>query len=389
MRLRGSHKIAIGGLLFTAATYFGWQAYSARVVDGIQFAQLKPGKFTIVGVDTGMGYKVLVSNQVAQLVELEKGTDPFGGVDIEAATSEESLGNKRRVPLRDMLESLQGNEASLGRLVTALNDTLRNAEMPAVEVIWSVDDLNKALDGDPVLKDKLEKNLNVRLNGMPLDEIRPSAMRDGIVIAATVPITVSVGGNPTKMQAPIKMPFRPQFVKLVEDHYKEEIAPSGEMIKGFYLLEAKKLSDDESAKQDVIGALRERIKPEALVQQFAANPTRILENSKVVLTEDFVENASVVERVDGRGRKLYNLVLNLTDEGRKRMWQFSRKGLTAKDSAGRSQTRTQLLVIHDGVAIAAPRVQHELAQSEISISQIPEKGLVNEAANFLNHKQSP
>ncbi len=393
IKLRGSHKIAIGGAFLASATYFGWQGYSAKVVDNLVFPQLKPGKFTIVGVNTGKGYKVLVSNQVAQLVELENGVDNFGNEDIEAATSEQSLGSKRRVPLRDMLESLQGNEASLGRLVTALNDTLRNAEMPAIEVIWTAEDLVKALDGDPALTAKLEKNLNVHLNGTPLDEIRPSALRDGIVILAAVPINVSVGGVQSKMLAPIKLPFRPEFAKLVENNYKEEVSPSADMIRGFYVQEARKLADDKRGQQDIIGALRDRINPDVLVLQFAANPNRILENSSVVLTEEFVENASVVETETKRGRKLYNLLLNLNEEGRKRMWQFSRKGTintTAVRTEGKAkQELLQLLVIYDGVAIAAPRIRHELAQSEISISQIPEKGLVNETADALNKKQTP
>ncbi|MEQ1822515.1 MAG: hypothetical protein ABL949_08395 [Fimbriimonadaceae bacterium] len=384
MKLRGSHKIAIGGLALASAAYFGWQAYSARVVDNLVFPELKPGKFTIVGVDTGKGYKVLVANQVAQLVELEKDVD-FGGDDIESATSEQSLASKRRVPLRDMLESMQGNEAALGRLVTALNDALRNAEMPAAETIWTASDLSKALAGDAALKLKLEQNLNVHLDGTPLAEIRPNALRDGIVVEATVPISVSVGGKITKMQAPIKMPFRAEFSKAVVEHYKEEVAPTSNMIRGFYLQEAQRIADDPRAKQDIAGALKDRIDADLLAKQFAPNPTRILENSNVVLTEDFVENAEVVELTDKRGRKLYNLILNLTDEGRKRMWQYSRRGIVVAGKES-SQNRTQLLVIHDGIAIAAPRVKHELPRSEISISQIPEKGLVNEAADFLNHK---
>jgi hypothetical protein len=70
------------------------------------------------------------------------------------------------------------------------------------------------------------------------------------------------------------------------------------------------------------------------------------------------------------------MALNLTPEGKDRLWQFSRKG----------NIGAQLLVIHNGIAIAAPRIRHELAQSNVSITQLPERSLAQETVDFLNSK---
>ncbi len=69
-----------------------------------------------------------------------------------------------------------------------------------------------------------------------------------------------------------------------------------------------------------------------------------------------------------------DLTIEMTDEGRRRLWQYS------EDKIG-----TQLLLIVDGVAIAAPKISHELAQGELTITQMADEGLVKEdTVNAIN-----
>jgi preprotein translocase subunit SecD len=70
--------------------------------------------------------------------------------------------------------------------------------------------------------------------------------------------------------------------------------------------------------------------------------------------------------------------VSLTDPGRRRIWQFSRRNPGA-----------QLLFIVDGNAIAAPRIRHELSSSSIAITQIPDRGLVEDAVEQINTLRKP
>ena len=78
------------------------------------------------------------------------------------------------------------------------------------------------------------------------------------------------------------------------------------------------------------------------------------------------------ENISETGKPLYDLVLDLNDEGRDRLWKYSR-----------NKVGTQLLLIVDGVAIAAPRVRHELAQKTVTITQMPDKALIQDAIDDI------
>lgn len=374
MKIRGSYQIAIAAVLLGGGSYYGWQLYSARTVDSKVFSELEPGEFSIIGVKTGAGYKIIVSNQIAQLVQLTE-ADEFGVEDI-TQTENDTGTNKRRVPLRDLLKTLQGDEPALGRLITTMNDPLRMAEMPGTEVIWKAADIKKALAGDAALVKKLEIDLNVDLKGRPLNDIRPSSLRNGIVIESLIPIEVSVGGKSRTMKGPVKIPFRPMFCIDVEKGYREELEPTKEMIQGHYLAVAQQLDANPKEQQNIAEALRQRTDEALLAKSYSEGPSRVLSNSKVILNEKYIDSATLDETTAAQKTKLYNLALNLTPEGKDRLWQFSRKG----------NIGAQLLVIHNGIAIAAPRIRHELAQSSVSITQLPERSLAQETVDFLNSK---
>jgi hypothetical protein len=70
---------------------------------------------------------------------------------------------------------------------------------------------------------------------------------------------------------------------------------------------------------------------------------------------------------------MHDLTVKLTPEGRDRLWQYSR-----------GRVNSQLLLIVNGIAIAAPRIQHELAQGELTITQMPDEVLVRDAVEIIN-----
>ena len=97
-------------------------------------------------------------------------------------------------------------------------------------------------------------------------------------------------------------------------------------------------------------------------------PRRLLASATVVLNERSITDASSRDYPSNDGKTLSDLTVNLTDEGRRRLWKFS------KDRVG-----DQILLVADDVAIAAPRIEHELALSEFTVTQLRDKVLVDGA----------
>lgn len=370
MKLHREHKIAIGFVGIAAAAYFGYQAYAAYAIDRVTFTPLKPGRVNIVGVDTSKGYRIIVANQVAQLVK--GGNDEFGAPDFaEAETNSE---NKRRVPLREMLLALQGDEKALGKFLTGMNEQLRKVEMPTVEVPWAAEDIEKALSGDATLKTKLEQDLNMRIDGTPLEQIRLKSIQNGIVIKLKVPVDVPVEGEIKKLVGEISIPYRPRFVDDLEKRYEQQFELTPEKIKGYYLELANELVENPKAKEDIASSLRDRINPKTLESRFLPQALRdLITTSTILLNESFMNVARFVQQPGPEGKPVFDIAIDVNEEGRQRLWQFSRK-----------HPGTQLLLVVDGIAIAAPRIRGEITQPQVSIKQVPDRSLVEDAVELIN-----
>lgn len=353
-----------------AAVYFGYQAYAAYAIDKVQFTALKPGRVNILGVDTSMGYRIIVANQVAQLVK--GGTDEFGAPDF--SESDSSSDQKRRVPLREMLLAMQGDEKALGKFITGMSEELRKAEMPTAEIPWSTADIEKALNGNAALKLKLEQDLNMRLDGTPLDQIRLKSIQNGIVIKCPVKVQIPVEGKPVDMVGEISIPYRPRFVVDLEKRYEQQFDLTPEKIKGYYLELAAELDTNPTNREDIARSLKSRIDSKALSERYAPKAMQdLFANSTILLNESFILNAKFTQQPGPEGKPVYDVAIDVNEEGRQRLWQFSRK-----------HPGTQLLVVVDGIAIAAPRFRGEITQPQVTIKQVPDRSLVEDAVELIN-----
>src|SRR3954452_13074297 len=155
-----SLKIAIGFVLIIVALYFSYTAFGRWQGGSKNFPEIEPGKFALLGVKTTAGYKIIIANDIAQLVQ---GDSKFEGDMGNEGVSSDS--EKHHIPVKDMVLSLQGDTNALGNLVTAMNEDLRKVQpdIPAKPVIWEAADLQKAIGGDAKLRDKLEFDLNCHL----------------------------------------------------------------------------------------------------------------------------------------------------------------------------------------------------------------------------------
>lgn len=372
MKIRASTKISIGFIVFLAAVFGGRWLYGEYRFGGVHFAPLAPKNVNLVGVDTRAGYYVIVANQVAQLV---LGQQPGFAAPEESSRTEET-GAKKRIPIREMLQALQGNARALSRFIMVLNEK-SDEDFPPYPVIWKAEDLMRALDGDVVLRKKLVRDLNIELDGTPLSVAIPQSLSDGIVLDCPVEITAhrrSVTGDleTVKLVGRLQEPYKPTFCIDVYNHYKTKDATPA-MIAGYYRDEAQKIADGISQKQNIRGILKSRIDPSRL-RQFAELPERLLNSIQIILNDDQFEGAEYSSRhTPSSNQTTYDLRIRLTPEGKNRLWRYSR-----------GKVGTQLLLIWNGIAVAAPRIDHELAESEVTITQLGEERLVKDTVEAIN-----
>lgn len=370
MKLRASVKILIGFAALSAGAYYGREFWAARAVDGLEFAPIAPGVVNLVAVERASGFRIIVANQMAYLAQAQ--SQGFEAPDAGEDTGEVT---RKRLPLREMLQAMNGDADAMGRFVSALNEIDRDVIDPRAPV-WTAEDMRKALRGEaPDLVPKLEADLNVRLDGTPLPYLRRRALEAGIVIEYPVEIDAPVapGG---KVVARIREPYLPKLLADVEQRVKQKFDLTPEMLKGYYLEEATKHLEDQRERENVRRSLEQRI-GEARAVQLAELPERVLAHTTVVVSDRLMERASYSRQEGALSKPAYDLSLELADEGRKRLWQYSRR-----------KKGFQLLLVADGIAIAAPRIDHELSDRHVTIRNMPDEGLVRDAVEMLNKTKS-
>ncbi|KXK16253.1 MAG: hypothetical protein QY327_06565 [Fimbriimonadaceae bacterium] len=369
MKLRASTKILVGFIAVIAASYFGYRTVTSYYLQNQKFEPLLPRRVNLLGVDTSKGYHIVVSNQIAHLVQ-------GGGGKFEAPSDrgeKPDLSNAKRIPIREMLRALQGDSNALGRFLMSVNN-IDEGDLPPYPVIWPRDQLLKALEGDAELKAKLESDLNIQLDGTPLGVVRTEALEQGIVIELPITVEAKVEGRVKKLVGTLPIPFQTRFARTVFDRYKEKPEITSAIVLGAYREEAQKLLDNPELREDIGGHLKSLLDEENL-KRYAEIPESLLNSVTVVVNSDLIDSAGYSERRDRNGKPIYTMELNLNGEGRTRLWQYSRDNLGS-----------QLLLVWDGIAIAAPRISHELVLSQVTISQLTDLTLVQDACEAINQR---
>jgi hypothetical protein len=383
MKVLKSTQIAIGALLLGIGAVSGYRFYSDSQLNSFNPPPLKPGKLNIVGIQS-KAYGIRISNDVAQLVE-RKGSsfDPGSKEDAGPMSGVDA----KRIPMRELLQSLQGNKEALGRFIMVMNDAGETDDWPPIRNVWPADRLKRALDGsDPKLTEQLEQDLNMKLDGTPLQKFRMASYSNGIIVEVPVSVLINLGGKQTTLTGNVQSPYRPVFIQTLESKVKEKAGLTVQMLADTYGLLADTMLRGEKGEKVEGGVRRENIKASieellstSRAERLSTRPQEVLQAAEVLVNDDLIVSASAKEEdasYDGKKRS-YTITLQLTDEGRKRLWKYSR-----------GRTGAQLLVINDGVAVAAPIIQHDLAQSELSITQLHDKNLVDEFVQAVNDLKS-
>ncbi|MFN7172101.1 MAG: hypothetical protein ACK4P3_04875 [Fimbriimonadaceae bacterium] len=366
MRITPGVKIAIGFVLIAVVGWFGYNFIVDRVAFSQEFDPVLPTDFTILGIDRSSGFAIIVSNRVAQLVEVGQGGLDQPGQEIEKATEGAP---RKRLPLRDLLDTLKGDEEAAGKLVMVLND-INTDQLPPDPVIWDAADIQAALEGDEELRAKLVQDLNIELDGTPLEEVRLRSVMDGIVLRLPVRVSLGDKGSEPEVTAYVLEEFRPGFTSVVGGRLNERFEIDRPAIVGVYSEEAAKIFDNPKLKQNVAEALRARINPAAL-ERMAVPVERVLQATTVIVNDDMIEEANYSEYVAGNER-LYRLRIELNDEGRARLMQYARQ-----------HPNSQILLSSRGVAIAAPVISGQFFGRTVEVSKLQDEGLLQDAVGLI------
>lgn len=367
---RKSTKVFLSFIGLVALIYFGWQGYALSQLSNFKYESIQPGHINLIAVRPGLGYRILVANSIAQLADVPQGA--FGASEQDYQDDAQAT-NKRLIPIREMLKSLQGDVAALSKITMKMNE-INEDDLPPEPIIWTKEDVEKAIGGDAALKKKLESDINVTLDGQPLPVVRESALENGIVLDFPVPIKVRVGSEEKVLLARVKESFRPGFIQRVFARYSERPNITEAVIRASYIEEANELKDNPTRVENIAKNLQGRWS-ESRVQELGAAPSRLLGSTEVVLNESYISGAKVVSEEMSGGRMVHNLLIRLTESGRLRLWKYSR-----------SNPRFQLMFVVNGVAIAAPRISGELSSNEVRISQLTDERLVRNAVGEVEKR---
>jgi hypothetical protein len=363
--MRSSTKIAIGFAALILVGYFGFQKVTDLMIMGQEFPPIVPGKINIIGVNTGAGYRVIVSNELAQLVETQGG---FQQGNIDDPSTDSAV--KKRIPLREMLETLQGDSKALGSFVMTMNDLSEN-DLPPVRVIWTKPDLEKAFQGDKKLQAKLENDLNMKLDGTPLPTLRISSLENGIVLSVPVTVNVNLQKGPTPVTGQVLEAYQPKMLKAVQADYAQDPRSTDTVKAGYYAQEAQEVMT-KGSKENIKASIEEKMS-DSEVQSLIETPKRILDSAFIVLNDGFIDEAKYNTYTSNDGKSMHDLTIDLNDEGRRRLWKYSKK-----------RVGDQLLLVSDGIAIAAPRIQHPLMGGEITITKMPDQTILDDFIDKYN-----
>jgi hypothetical protein len=365
MKINSSVKVALIGVGGLALAYGAYQGWHRMQVAGFELKQIAPGRVNLVAIAPEAGYRIVVSNRLAQLAEVTG--DSFGKSDDEAEVT-----NAERLPIREYMAALQGDIKSLGLLIEKLNK-LEEDLLPPTQVNWSAEDIQKALAGDAALIKKLEGDLNVTLDGKPLSTFSSRAIFNGIVILQDVSVKVNVNGELKTLTAQVRKPFQPGFSRNLEKALAEDnrFRESEQAVADKYLSLALPIIQGEQAGEDVRRALEARVS-DASALELAAKPEQVLASGLVLLNDSHLKGAAGESYQTPNRQTLTDITLDLTDEGRMRLWKHSveNKGF-------------QLLFIVDDIAIAAPRISTELAGGTVRITQVPDDKMAAAAVQTI------
>jgi hypothetical protein len=344
-------------------------AYARIFIAPLQFDRLEPGRLNLIGI-TLVGERIVVSNGVAQLEEgtgheFSSQTGSIGGIGAPSGT---------RIPMRGLVGSLQLRPDSVSELVAALNRIDTN-EVPPEDAIWTKAAIEKALSGDPVYLRKLERDIGSTLEGAPVEEFRRDVLLSGVYLRVPIPVEVPSSNGHKTVIGEVTIRYKTRIAQQVASHrlVKDRYEISNASLAGVYDEIAEQVKQEGA---ENVRASLERLISKSRAKELARPAELLLQRVLVLVNENQITDASISSQVTSEGEQRYTVDFDLTQEGKKRLWQYTHL-----------HPGCQLLLVFDGAAIAAPVVQHEMKYSTVSITNIIDGTTAEEAVKYIKDRR--
>jgi hypothetical protein len=347
----------------------GNELYTRLVVLPQKFPPLAPGKVSLIGMKVP-GYHIVVSNGIARLQAGEAST--FGG------PSRTSIDEGSAIPIAALVGTLRQEKEAASDLISALNEIKYPIE-PLTDRIWNQVRIDEALQGKGETREQLEYDLATSIDGKAISKVNWDRLTTGIWLEVPVRISVPASGGANVVETRVLVPYKTRLAAAAENNLNRiiergglgnNLRPTAATINGVYNMALD--SSEEMGFENVAQSLRQRFSKKQS-HEMAAPVDKLLKDVEVLVSEKTI-TASDLERhrrEDGDG-DVYSLTLSITDDSRLRLWQYTylRPG-------------SQLLLVSNGVAIAAPVVQHEIKYSTVEITGITERRLAEDSLRFI------
>ena len=200
-------------------------------------------------------------------------------------------------------------------------------------------------------------------------------IQDGIILEIPIPVQVQVGNEIKTLTGVIRENYRPRFSIEFENTLDQDFEPSNSKIIGNYQKIAESIMNGETQPENVQKALESQI-DESRKKSLAEKPEQLLRNAQVLVADKLFEGASYRSYKDDRGQDTFDLTINVTEDARKRLWKYSR-----------NTEGFELLLVVDGIAVAAPRITTQLNGRDVTITKLKEKSLVERTIAAIKDAQ--
>jgi hypothetical protein len=348
----------------------GNELYTRLVILRRELPRLEPGEVSLIGLKVP-GYHIVVSNGIARLTVGEP--SEFG--------RPESLdsGSGTTIPMKGLIGTLRFDPEAAEELVAAMNG-IDYEILPLENRVWTTDRIEAALTSGKD-REKLEYDLATTLGGRGIERVNWDRLTTGIWIEVPVPLAVPAAGGTQEVVARVRIPFKTRIANSAYTYFRgvlergglgEDLTPTSATISGVY---NQALDDAERLGAEDVGAALRRVYSEERLSALAEPVLKVLNEVEVLVTEATIADAELnaTPREDSKG-DTYSIRLETSGDSRDRLWQYTYR-----------RPGSQLLLISNGVAIAAPVVRHQIKYSTVEITGIGDKKLAEEALRFIEN----
>jgi hypothetical protein len=351
----------------------GNELYTRLVILPRQHPRLEPGSVSLIGMKVP-GYRIVVSNGVARL--------SIGEPSTFARPEEMGSDTGKPIPIKGLMGTLRFEPESAAELILAMNEIEYDIQ-PLPDRVWTHGRVKSALASPSAERDQLEYDLATNLSGGGIERVSWDRLTTGIWLEVPVPLSIPAAEGTKQLIAKVLVPYKTRLAIAAENYFKRQVErgglsanlrPTPGTVAGVYDQALK----DVGGQEDVAETLADRFDP-SYAASLAEPVLKIVREVEVLVTESTIKGAHLeaAPRDDGKG-DFYTIEIETDETSRDRMWQYTYR-----------RPGSQLLLVSNGVAIAAPVVRHEIKFSTVEISGITERRLAEEALQFIKEAAGP